>query len=104
MYTGIALAAVKLVACVLLLYGTLMVCIWLKIFKKNSNWHLIRQRHRQCLLPWSCVVLTEMVFAFAGLVTCLAVGGGHHISVLFALGTIHLSKNSNFNFFFGFGK
>jgi hypothetical protein len=27
MYTGIALAAVKLVACVLLLYGTLMVCI-----------------------------------------------------------------------------
>ncbi|XP_059474949.1 uncharacterized protein LOC132196381 [Neocloeon triangulifer] len=71
MYTSMALAAVKLVACILLLYGTLM-------------------RHRQCLLPWACVVLAEMVLVFSGLVTCLAVGGGHHITVVFAIGTIYL--------------
>ncbi|CAB3385987.1 Hypothetical predicted protein [Cloeon dipterum] len=70
-YAGLALAAVKLVACVLLLYGTLM-------------------RHRQCLLPWCCVVLTEMVFVFAGLVLCMTKGNNHHTTVLFAIGTVHL--------------
>ncbi|KAF4522536.1 hypothetical protein B566_EDAN009984 [Ephemera danica] len=72
MYTGMALAAIKLVSCILLLYGALM-------------------RARHYLLPWVSIVLIEMVFTFSAIVACLAFGSFRHFTIgLFACGVVQL--------------